>query len=266
MKKTGSKKTVKLAAILMALLMVAAFMPVMAFAEDVPPVDDPTGAPFTLDVGEIVGLDQGAAKYVDYSTGESTMDLFQVAVPEGTEKVELTFAEDKICYAYGNEWGDYGYNYLAACGAEGDGSYGDGTVGQKKAIVKLNDYGAPIYYVSVQTPYDADWHSTWEYGVHFGIENPMTVKTTKKPAKAKVLKKKKVTVKGAIKAEGAAGDVTYTKLSGPKKVSVNAKNGNIVLAKGTAKGNLKVKVAVKAAGDDTYAPKTVEEMITIKVK
>ena len=266
MKKTGSKRTIRLTAVLMALLMVAAFMPILSFAEEIPPADDPTVAPFTLNVGEIVGLDRGAAKYYDFNTGEQTMDLFQVAVPEGTEEVEMSFADDQICYAYGNEWGDYGYNYLASCGAEGDGSYGDGTVGQKKAIVKLYAYGEPIYYVSVQTPYDASWSSTWLYGVHFGIENPMTVKTVKKSAKAKALKKKKVTVKGAIETENAQGDVTYTKLSGPKKVSVNAKNVNIVLAKGTAKGNLKVKVAVKAAGNDSYAPKTVEEMITIKVK
>lgn len=100
------------------------------------------------------------------------------------------------------------------------------------------------------------------------LKNPMTVKTKKLKVKAKLKKKKlkkdktyKVTK--AIKVKNAKGKVTYTKVSGNKKILV-ASNGTITLKKGLKKGKYKVKVKVKASGNAAYFGTT--KTVTFKVK
>ena len=64
----------------------------------------------------------------------------------------------------------------------------------------------------------------------------------------------------------AKGKVTYAKKAGAKKITVAKKTGKVVVKKGLKKGKYKVKVAVKAAGNGSYAPKTVTKTFIIKVK
>ena len=96
-------------------------------------------------------------------------------------------------------------------------------------------------------------------------KNPMTVKAVNKKVKAKKVKKKKQVIT-PITASKAQGTVTYTKVSGNKKIKIDSKTGKITVKKKTKKGTYYVKVKVSAAGNKNYsaATKTVTIKITIK--
>ena len=89
----------------------------------------------------------------------------------------------------------------------------------------------------------------------------VTAKT--KSVKAKAAKKKAQKVKKAITVKGSKGTVTYSKVSGNKKLSIS-KKGVITVKKGTKKGTYKIKVKVKAAGNSKY--NAAATTITVKVK
>lgn len=72
--------------------------------------------------------------------------------------------------------------------------------------------------------------------------------------------------KAAITVKSAKGKVTYSKLSGPKMISVAGKTGKITLMKGLPKGKCRLKVKVTAAGNGNYKKKSVTATVTIKVK
>ncbi len=98
-------------------------------------------------------------------------------------------------------------------------------------------------------------------------KNPLKVK-------GKTVKIKETQIKKKAKALGVSkviktvkkgqGKVTYKKLSGNKKITV-AKTGKVTVKKGLKKGTYKVKVSVKAAGNDKYNPITKKVTFTIKV-
>ena len=94
----------------------------------------------------------------------------------------------------------------------------------------------------------------------------MTVKAVKKTVKASKLKKAKKSVKGTIRVKNAVGKVTYAKTGGSARLKVNKKTGKITVRKGTKKGTYKIKVKVKAAGNEDYevAVKTVTVKIVVK--
>ena len=103
--------------------------------------------------------------------------------------------------------------------------------------------------------------------------NPMKVTTVKKTVKAKALKSKKQTVKGAIKVTKAKGTVTYaynksgTTKKIQKMVSVDKKKGTITLKKGKySKGTYTVSVKVTAKGNKNYKSKTVTAKAKITIK
>lgn len=98
--------------------------------------------------------------------------------------------------------------------------------------------------------------------------NPLKVKgKTVKIKKKKIKKKAKVlAVSKVIKTvKKGQGKVTYKKLSGNKKIVV-ASNGKVTVKKGLKKGTYKVKVRVRAAGNDKYNPITRNVVFKIKVK
>ncbi|MEE3334469.1 MAG: carbohydrate-binding domain-containing protein [Ruminococcus sp.] len=96
--------------------------------------------------------------------------------------------------------------------------------------------------------------------------NTITAKAKTKKVNAKKTKKSKVKVKKAIKVSKAQGKVTYTKLSGSKKLSINKKTGTITVKKGTKKGTYKIKVKVYAKGNSSYNAKSKTVTVKIKVK
>lgn len=98
--------------------------------------------------------------------------------------------------------------------------------------------------------------------------NPLSVKPKTAPVKYKSLKKKNQSLKAAqvIKfVKTGQGTMSYTKASGNKKITINKKNGKVTIKKGLKKGTYKVRVNVKAAGNETYKPSAVKS-ITFKIK
>lgn len=89
------------------------------------------------------------------------------------------------------------------------------------------------------------------------------VKTSKKTVRRSALRRKAKTVK-AVKVSGAKGTVSYKKLSGSKKLTVDKTSGKIKVKKGTRKGTYRIKVKVSAAGDGNYMAGS--KTVTVKVK
>lgn len=86
--------------------------------------------------------------------------------------------------------------------------------------------------------------------------------------KYKSLKKKKQTIarNKAINVYNPRGTVTYSKVSGNKKISINKSTGKITVKKGLKKGTYKLKVKVNASGNSAYKAGYRTVTVTIKVK
>ena len=83
-------------------------------------------------------------------------------------------------------------------------------------------------------------------------------KLKKKAQKLKVAKVIRITNKGQ-------GKLTYAKVSGNKKITINKKTGKVTIKKKLKKGTYKVKVKVKAAGDKNYKA-SAWKTVTFKLK
>ncbi len=95
-------------------------------------------------------------------------------------------------------------------------------------------------------------------------KQPMTVKAVLKSVSFKALKKAKKIVKGALVIKKNQGKVTYKKLSGSKKLTINKTTGKITVKKGTKKGLYKIKVKVSAKGNANY--KAGSKTVTVKIR
>ena len=65
---------------------------------------------------------------------------------------------------------------------------------------------------------------------------------------------------------GANGALRYAKVSGSKKLSINAYTGAVKIKKKTKKGTYKMKVRVTALGDANHNGATRQVTIKVKVK
>ncbi len=100
------------------------------------------------------------------------------------------------------------------------------------------------------------------------LNNPMTVKGKTAKLKASKLKKKSRTVKlsKALTIKNSKGKLTYAKVSGNKKITINKATGKIKVKKGLKKGTYKVKVKVTAAGNADYKAGAQTKVFKIRVK
>ena len=98
------------------------------------------------------------------------------------------------------------------------------------------------------------------------MDNPMTVSGKIVEVAAATLKQDAVSleVSEVLDIENAHGEVTYKKSSGNKKITVDQTTGGVNIKKGLKKGTYKVKVKVKAAGNDEYNAAT--KTVTFKIK
>ncbi|MBR3201071.1 MAG: CehA/McbA family metallohydrolase [Mogibacterium sp.] len=105
-------------------------------------------------------------------------------------------------------------------------------------------------------------------GLVLKLNNPMTVKGKTAKLKASKLKKKSRTVKlsKALTIKNSKGKLTYAKVSGNKKITINKATGKIKVKKGLKKGTYKVKVKVTAAGNADYKAGAQTKVFKIKVK
>lgn len=69
-----------------------------------------------------------------------------------------------------------------------------------------------------------------------------------------------------ITVKKAKGTVTYARVKGNSKISINKKTGIVTVKKGLKKGVYKVKIKVVASGNDNFKKKTKYAWITVKVK
>ena len=98
--------------------------------------------------------------------------------------------------------------------------------------------------------------------------NPLSV--TAKTTSVSYAKLRKSTqylkVSKVLAVSNAKGTITYTKLSGNSKITINKKTGKVTIKKGLKKSSYKVKVKVTAAGNSTFAKGSKTKTFTIKVK
>jgi len=100
--------------------------------------------------------------------------------------------------------------------------------------------------------------------------NPLAVKAKTVKVKFSAVKKKAQALavsKVVTFSKKGQGTLTYAKVSGDKKITINKKTGKVTVAKGLKKGTYKVKVKIKAKGNTNYkasAYKTVTFKIVIK--
>ena len=82
----------------------------------------------------------------------------------------------------------------------------------------------------------------------------------KKENRKQTIKKEK-----AFKISNAEGTVTFKKLNGSGKVSIN-KSGKITIKKKTKKGKYIIKVKVSASGNDLFEADSKVVNVTIKIR
>lgn len=94
----------------------------------------------------------------------------------------------------------------------------------------------------------------------------ITVKTSVKKASKSKLKKKAQVVSGSISVKNAKGKITYAKVSGSSKLSINKTTGKVTVKKKTKKGTYSFKVKVSAGASKNGEYKATSRTVTVKVK
>ena len=126
--------------------------------------------------------------------------------------------------------------------------------------------GAPLTEEWVKTNADGSYDYSDFYNIIM-VKVKNTAKVTTKNAKvsAKKVKKKAITIR-PVTVKNAQGDVSYAKVKGDKKITVNKKTGKVTVKKGTKVGKYTVKIQVKVTGSQFYKPlnKTVTVKISVK--
>lgn len=96
-------------------------------------------------------------------------------------------------------------------------------------------------------------------------ENPIQV-TTKKKIIAKSKKKTRIKRKKAFTVRNPQGKLTFKRLKGNKKITINKTTGLITVKKGMKPKTYSVKIRVNAAGTGNYNAGYKDVTIKIKVK
>lgn len=97
--------------------------------------------------------------------------------------------------------------------------------------------------------------------------NPLKIKAKSATVNHRALKKKNQTLsisKVIAFTKKGQGSLTYAKASGNKKISIDKKTGKVTIKKGLKKGSYKVKIKVKAAGNNNYKPSPMKT-VTVKI-
>ena len=153
-----------------------------------------------------------------------------------------------------------------------DYSFSGNSVNLKEAIAELIDYDdlkeistyrIELYGYSEIDKICAEWIGSYKY------KEANTLSVSGKTAKVKKKKVKKKTqylsVYKVLKfKKSGQGTKTYKKISGNKKITINSKSGKVTVKKKLKKGTYKVRVRVRASGNETYAP--IEKTVTFKIK
>lgn len=98
--------------------------------------------------------------------------------------------------------------------------------------------------------------------------NTLFVKGKTATIKQSKLKNKKATIlrSKVLEVTNAQGKLSYQKVAGDEKITINHKNGNVTVRKGLNKGIYKIKVKVTASGNNNYKKKTQQLIFKVVVK
>ena len=133
-------------------------------------------------------------------------------------------------------------------------------------LKEVGVYSIELYAVDDCGQYIAMWKGSYTYK-----QMPNTLNVSGKTAtiKKKKVKRKNKTLKvGKVinfKNKGQ-GTLSYSKISGNKKIKINSKNGNVTVKKKIKKGKYKVWVWVKASGNAQYTQAKKKVKFTIRIK
>lgn len=132
-------------------------------------------------------------------------------------------------------------------------------------LTEAESYSVQLY--AYDSDYDtiAQWTGTIDF---IRSANPMTVspKTAKVKYKKVRKKAKKVSRSKVLNIKNANGVLSFRKLSGNKKILINAKTGEVTVKKKLKRGTYKVRVQVTSSGNGYYKGKTKTVTFKIKVK
>lgn len=215
----------------------------------------------------------------EWSDGTTAPKVFKytIVAPESpmevsTRTIEYLVSDAKVraqtCYPIyvTNDQGHLSYAKVSGSGNLSiDPSSGTVTLkkgskkGTYKACIAVTDSESPIYK-------DKTVEVTIVVKVVKKLSNSLAVTAGSKTVKASKVKKKKVTVGRPCSVKYAIGSVSYKKVGGSKKLSVNTRNGKVTVAKGTKKGTYKIKIKVTAAGNYSHAKASKTVTCTIVVR
>ena len=177
----------KISVLILAAIMVFASV-VTVFADGAATLIAPAPAaqPFSAATADGTALEQiekeaAGYTYVNWSNVASTVDLYTVTVPAGTESVKLSFDSEKLCYNYAftGEGAPSVTDADYLSGAVADGVVQSGlvtfTVPVDSQVMNYDGTTAPadgvIDFVQIQTPYDEAWNSDVLFAITFAFEN-----------------------------------------------------------------------------------------------
>lgn len=99
------------------------------------------------------------------------------------------------------------------------------------------------------------------------MDNPLTVKGKTLTVKRSYLKRaRSYKVSRVLKVSGAKGAVTFRKIKGSGRISVNKGTGRVTVGKRLKKGTYKIKVEIRAKGNKEFNPAAETAVFKVKVK
>lgn len=231
-------------------------------------------ADFVEDNGWITdSYDEGSYKNIEFGKmyygkmlNNNDDDYFRIVVP-AKGYVSFTFKPDSSCNSKEIDSG-WHYKLLDSKGnvLESD-QYIKTAIRTERRLLQKGTYTFYVY--SPFTCSRATYNISASYTpVSEKLSNPLTVKGRSVRVKRSVLKKKAFIVKrtSAFKINKAAGMLSYKKVSGNKRITINNKTGNITVKKGLKKGKYSVTVKVTAVGNNKYKKGVRTTRVIIMVK
>lgn len=199
--------------------------------------------------------------WLEYTYGAEDEDWFKVTIPQNGD------------YKFNFYWSvPSGYLYFTLYNKDGDKidshswrCWDDGEDYDYFSNLKKGT----VFYIQVHGNTSAESSTYYELGFSYVKKaNPLTVKGKTVKVKYSKLRKKTQTIARtkAITVSKNQGTVTYAKVKGNKKITVDKKTGKIKVKKGLKKGTYKVKIKVTAAGNSWYKKATKTVTVKIKVK
>ena len=207
---------------------------------------------------------------VEYSSntnvGTATVTINGTGNYTGTKTAEFKINAKKITPAVTLSTTTYTYNGKAKTpavtvkdGAKTLTKNTDYTVSYAKGRINAGSYKVTV---TLKGNYSGSAYKTIK--INPAVQK-LTMSAAQKSVKFKALKKKAQTT-SKVAVSGAKTKVTYAKVSGSSKLTINKTTGKITVKKKTKKGTYSIKVKATAAKSTNYKAATVTKTIKVKVK